>query len=110
MVLLALFIDFNNYYRYDKKIEEWRLMWTSTDWCEKRMIYVNGKEQFLRSTNVPYLEAEELWIDPNDLKKREDLYEQAPGMEYAYGFNAALGDIGFWNKNKAVPYKRQRTN
>jgi NADH dehydrogenase (ubiquinone) 1 alpha subcomplex subunit 10 len=92
-------IDFERFDHYDPKMQDWRIMYEE-DWCERRMQYTSYKSEIMNFFNVPRFDAPELMTDPDDYEKWYNLWFEAPGMKYAYGYNAECGDTGILTKDK----------
>lgn len=81
-------------------MKDWRFMPQESDWCETRMRFTEDKDHLHNLVDIPMYYAPELLIEPEDDKARDDLYDEAPGLKYAYGYNADQGDTGIWLKMK----------
>lgn len=119
-------IDFDNFDKHDKKLKDWRLP-KETDWSEVRMRFTDEKPDLMNYFNIPRFDVPELMRSAEDGKKYRDVwynvstillyfgagtfisfclirlnifFTQAPGMEYALGYNARMGDTGILTKNK----------
>jgi NADH dehydrogenase (ubiquinone) 1 alpha subcomplex subunit 10 len=90
-------IDFDRFDHYDPKMKDWRMP-TEWDWCEMRMRFTDGKCDLMNYFNVPRFDVPELITQPDDHKKWYDIWFNAPGMKYSYGFNKDMGDTGFLTK------------
>lgn len=86
--------DFNRFEKYEEKMKDWRFMPHESDWCEMRMQYTEDASLLHALLNVPVYYAPELLIEPEDDQARDKVFAEAPGMEYAYGYNAKMGDTG----------------
>ncbi|KAF5274863.1 hypothetical protein FQA39_LY07045 [Lamprigera yunnana] len=64
----------------------------------KQIRYADKKEEILNYTNVPRYDAPELIADAEDAKVYRTVYENAPGHQFAEGFNRAMGDKGLFFK------------
>lgn len=90
-------IDFDRFEKHDPKLKQWRLP-KEWDWCEIRMTYANDKPELMNSFNVPRLDVPELLRSGEDSKIWHDVWNNAPGMKYAYGYNKDMGDTGLLTK------------
>lgn len=68
------------------------------DWNEMRMKYTQDARLLDTYMNIPVHYATELYIEPEDDKARDDVYDEAPGMKYEYGYNEDVGDTGIMFK------------
>jgi len=92
-------IDFDRFEKHDPKLKQWRLP-KEWDWCETRMTYANEKADLMNLFNVPRFDVPELIRSGADSKIWHDVWFDAPGMKYAYGYNEDMGDTGLITKNK----------
>lgn len=83
-------------------MKDWRFMPHESDWCEMRMKYTQDEYSLFRLFNVPVYYAPEMLIAPEDSQAQDDVWEEAPGMKYAYGYNKDMGDKGIWHKTKYI--------
>lgn len=90
-------IDFDRFDKHDPKMKDWRV-YTEWDWCEKRMLYTNEKCDLMNYFNVPRFDVPELIRTADDSKKWREVWFNAPGMKYQYGYNADMGDSGLLTK------------
>ncbi|XP_042216693.1 NADH dehydrogenase [ubiquinone] 1 alpha subcomplex subunit 10, mitochondrial-like [Homarus americanus] len=75
----------------DPKMADWKLT-DEWDWCKQRMLFTKNKDKILMWMNVPGFSVPELVVNAEDHKVFEDVWWNAPGMKYAEGFNADMGD------------------
>ncbi|XP_071451167.1 NADH dehydrogenase [ubiquinone] 1 alpha subcomplex subunit 10, mitochondrial [Hetaerina americana] len=92
-------INFDRFDKYDKKMKDWRIV-KEWDWAALRTKYTSNLSELMAYFNVPIYDVPELLIDAHDLKVKEDVMESTPGLIYAKGYNADLGDQGIWFKTK----------
>lgn len=95
-------IDFDRFEKEDEKMKDWKFMPLEPDWGEARMKYTQDAHDLYCLLDIPNFEAPELIISPDDKKARDDLYEAAPGIRRAYGYDPELGDKGLLLKNKTL--------
>lgn len=100
--------DFDRFEKEDSKMKDWRVQPTEDAWCEMRMNYTQEAPRLRFLTNVPVYYAPELLLDPELEKIRDDLILEAPGEEYAYGYNTDLGDTNVLLKSKQVIAPRRK--
>lgn len=86
-------IDFDRFDKHDPKIKDWRLE-KDWDYCEARILYCNQKADLMNYFNVPRFDVPELLRSPEDSKIFHEVWNDAPGMKYAKGYNADMGDTG----------------
>lgn len=70
------------------------------------MQYTQDANSIKNLLRIPVYYAPELLIQPEDDKARDDVYEEAPGMKFAYGYNVEMGDTGILFKDKVVHPKK----
>ncbi|XP_069187958.1 NADH dehydrogenase [ubiquinone] 1 alpha subcomplex subunit 10, mitochondrial isoform X2 [Procambarus clarkii] len=75
----------------DPKMADWRCG-DEWDWCQKRMMYTKRKRWIMHWMNVPPLDVPEVMVAAEDVKTFKDVWHSAPGMKYAEGYNADMGD------------------
>jgi NADH dehydrogenase (ubiquinone) 1 alpha subcomplex subunit 10 len=92
-------IDFDRFEHYDAKMKDWRIM-TEWEWCERRMQYTSDKCDIMNYFNIPRFDVPELVRNADEAKILRDVYDEAPGMQYAYGYNQDMGDTGILTKTK----------
>lgn len=92
-------IDFDRFGHYDAKMKDWRIM-TEWEWCEKRIAYTSDKSDIMNYTNIPRFDVPELVRVADEGKIMRDVYDEAPGMKYVYGYNEDMGDSGILTKTK----------
>jgi NADH dehydrogenase (ubiquinone) 1 alpha subcomplex subunit 10 len=92
-------IDFDRFDHYDPKMKDWRLPdeWA---WCELRMRWTDEKCNLMNYFNVPRFDVPELMTTADDEKAFMDVWREAPGMKYRYGYNADMGDTGILTKTE----------
>ncbi|XP_037796182.1 NADH dehydrogenase [ubiquinone] 1 alpha subcomplex subunit 10, mitochondrial-like [Penaeus monodon] len=83
----------------DPKLADWKQP-DEWEWCQKRMQYTKGKKKILNWMNVPDFSVPELILNAEEHKKFKDAWWNAPGMKYAEGFNAEMGDQFLNTKTK----------
>ena len=71
---------------------------TEWEWCEKRMEYTNDRDDLIHYCNIPRYDVPELILTADDSEVLDNVYNEAPGMEFAAGFNASMGDSGVLTK------------
>lgn len=91
-------IDFDRFDHYDPKMKDWRYP-NEWEWCEMRMRFTDEKPDLMNYFNVPRFDVPELTTSPEDSKKFNDIWYNAPGMKYRYGYNEDVGDTGILTKN-----------
>lgn len=96
-------IDFDQYTKYDNRMKDWDIS-VEKFWAEQRRLYADHKGDILSYLNIPLLDAPELWASGEDYEKYLKVWNSAPGMEYAKGFNPAQGDTGYLFKRKVEKY------
>jgi NADH dehydrogenase (ubiquinone) 1 alpha subcomplex subunit 10 len=91
-------IDFDRFDHYDPKMQDWRHPdeWA---WCELRMRFTDEKSDLMNYFNVPRFDVPELITAADDAKAFNDVWSNAPGMKYRYGYNADMGDTGLLTKS-----------
>lgn len=77
--------------KHKPKLADW-LLPDETSWCTKRMLYTLKKAWIMQWINVPTTSVPELLASADEMKKFNDVWNNAPGMKYAKGFNADAGD------------------
>lgn len=92
-------IDFDRFDHYDPKMKDWRLP-NEWEWCEMRQRFTNEKCDLMNYFNVPRFDVPELITQPDDHKVWHDLWFNAPGMKYSYGYNKDMGDTGLLTKKQ----------
>jgi len=92
-------IDFDRFEKHDPKLKEWRLP-KEWDWCEVRMTYADQKDVLMNYFNIPRFDVPELMRSGQDSKVWHDVWFDAPGMKYAWGYNSDMGDTGLLTNNK----------
>ncbi|CAG2064934.1 unnamed protein product, partial [Timema podura] len=92
-------VDFDCFGKYDPKMKDWRIF-TTWEWNEARMKYTTDKNFLMNLLNIPRFDVPELLIDGHDAGKRFEVWNNAPGMKYAKGYNADMGDTGLLTKTK----------
>lgn len=92
-------IDFDRFDKHDPKMKDWRLE-KDWDYCEQRILYCNEKCDLMNYFNVPRLDVPELLRSPEESKVFHEVWNNAPGSKYAYGYNADMGDKGLLTKLK----------
>lgn len=92
-------IDFDQYGVYDAKMKDWRRL-NKWDWNSSRYHFTHEQDMLLCNLNVPAMSCPELYIDGEDYKKFEPIWNSAPGNKYAKGFNADMGDTNLLLKLK----------
>lgn len=90
-------IDFDRFDHYDPKMQDWRHPdeWA---WCELRMRFTREKPDLMNYFNVPRFDVPELMTVADDVKAFNDVWGEAPGMKYSYGYNADMGDKNLLTK------------
>ena len=91
-------IDFDRFDHYDPKMKDWRLP-NEWEWCEMRMRFTDEKCDLMNYFNVPRFDVPELTTNPDDMKIFREVWFDAPGMKYAYGYNEDMGDKGILTKS-----------
>lgn len=91
--------DFDRFDKHDKKLKDWRLP-KEWDWCEARQRFTHDKPDLMNYFNVPRYDVPELLRSAEDSKAFRDIWYNAPGMKFAYGYNEDQGDQGTLLKNK----------
>lgn len=91
-------------------MKDWRFMPIEPDWAEMRMKYTQDANLVHNYLNIPVMYASELYIEPEDDQAREDVYDEAPGMKFAYGYNEDMGDTGIMFKVKKYFSNRNAFN
>lgn len=86
-------INFDKWGMHDRKLEDWRLD-DEEEWAVTRALYADCKEDLLTYFNVPRYDIPELVVEAEDIKLARDVWDTAPGEDYAPGFNEAAGDRG----------------
>lgn len=92
-------IDFDRFDHYDPKMKDWRMA-GEWDWCEMRMRFTDEKCDLMNYFNVPRFDVPELTRSPEDSKAWRDVWYNAPGMKYSYGYNEDVGDKNLLTKSK----------
>ncbi|XP_037916883.1 NADH dehydrogenase [ubiquinone] 1 alpha subcomplex subunit 10, mitochondrial [Hermetia illucens] len=88
--------------KHNKKMKDWRFP-KEWDWCEARMLFAHQKHELMNYFNVPRYDVPELLRSPEDSKIWREVWYNAPGMKYDYGYNEDMGDSGLLTKTKARP-------
>lgn len=92
-------------------MEDWLNMPQEEQWLECRRAYTIERFETTCSLNVPNYDAEELLLHPEDSIERNRLFEEVPGLKFAYGYNPEVGDkITFSTKTKRPERKTYLDN
>lgn len=92
--------DYNSYERYGEKMKDWKWLAHESEWSEARINYTSAACDISVLLHIPFFEAPEMLIEPEHSKPREDLWTEALGWEFAYGYDKGKGDTGLLLKNK----------
>lgn len=87
-------LDFNYNKREPTRFDTWNLN-IRNRWFDVRQLYADEKDSLLQECfAVNFDTGENLIMHPKDALKREEVYDQVPGIGRAYGFNKHLGETG----------------
>ncbi|XP_018329930.1 NADH dehydrogenase [ubiquinone] 1 alpha subcomplex subunit 10, mitochondrial [Agrilus planipennis] len=86
----------------DAKENDWDFR-MEDEWGVARHKYSDGKFKLMNYLNIPCVDIKELMIDGDDLYHYCKVLEEAPGMKFDEGFNAAMGDKGILFKTSTKP-------
>ncbi|KAK9711472.1 Deoxynucleoside kinase [Popillia japonica] len=92
-------INFNRYDEQDPKFVDWRYS-REEMFAYLRNKYSDGKNFLMTYLNVPRFNIPELLIEAEDAKLALEIYDNAPGNEYAPGYNSSMGDTSILFKSK----------
>uniref|UniRef100_A0A4D5R9V1 NADH dehydrogenase [ubiquinone] 1 alpha subcomplex subunit 10, mitochondrial n=1 Tax=Scolopendra viridis TaxID=118503 RepID=A0A4D5R9V1_SCOVI len=92
-------LDFDQYDKYDKKLEDWRIE-DKGNWDQLRLKYTTNQDDTLMLFNIPRFDVPEIIMPPEDAVIYHDLTDNAPGNKYLPGYNADMGDKGTLFKMK----------
>ncbi|KAK9869964.1 hypothetical protein WA026_006061 [Henosepilachna vigintioctopunctata] len=93
-------VDFNRHDNQDLKFKDW-VQHLEEDWAYLRRKYCNEKNYILTLSQVTVFDVPELLLGPEEAHERHELYNNAPGNEFEYGYNAKMGDKNFLFKMSA---------
>ncbi|KRT81217.1 hypothetical protein AMK59_4978, partial [Oryctes borbonicus] len=83
-------INFDVRDEQDPKFMDWRYP-RDEFFAFLRNKYSDQKDFLMTYLNVPRFDVPELLIDADDAKLAQEIYESAPGNEYASGYNTSMG-------------------
>lgn len=92
-------IDFDSYEIHSPKMADWDFV-DNNDATDLRRYYTNNKMTVMSHFLVPRFDVPSMIISSDDVFNRDLVINNAPGYEYAYGYNEAVGDTGIAFKTK----------
>jgi len=86
-------IDFNRFDNQDPKLKDW-VYHLEEEWSVLRHTYADKKGELLMNLNVPRFDVPQLITEAEDMRSFREVWNNAPGQTYAYGYNPTMGDKG----------------